>query len=134
MGRRLVFSANKSDFRVDTFCAGGPGGQHQNTTETGVRITHIESGLSAESREYKSQRQNKKSAFRKLCDLLVDHYVIDQEHETYDVVIRTYHEPDNRVKDHASGVQMRYKDIVGKGKLAPMIEARREQLMGQGDE
>jgi protein subunit release factor A len=64
--RELLFSLTKKDFRIDTFRSGGPGGQYQNTTDSGVRITHIESGASGESREERSQNQNKKKALEKL--------------------------------------------------------------------
>jgi protein subunit release factor B len=51
---------------VQTFRSGGPGGQHQNKTESGVRIIHRESGATGESREERSQLQNKKLAFRRM--------------------------------------------------------------------
>jgi len=65
--RTPLFSLTKKDFRVDTFCSGGPGGQHQNKVATGVRITHKQTGFSAESRTEKSQARNKKIAFARLC-------------------------------------------------------------------
>ena len=64
--KELLFSLTKKDFRIDTFRSGGKGGQHQNTTDSGVRITHIESGAVGESREERSQSQNKKTAFERL--------------------------------------------------------------------
>lgn len=69
MTRPPIFSLTKKDFRIDTFRSGGKGGQHQNKTDSGVRITHIITGLSSECRKYKSQIQNKKEAFIKLCKL-----------------------------------------------------------------
>ena len=42
--RELVFSVTRKDLIIDTFAAGGPGGQHQNTSNTGVRIRHPASG------------------------------------------------------------------------------------------
>lgn len=56
------------DFEVQTFRAGGKGGQHQNKTDTGVRIKHIRSGAVAESRETRSQVENKKRAFKRLIE------------------------------------------------------------------
>lgn len=56
------------DCRVDTFRSGGPGGQHQNKTSSGVRIVHEPSGAVGESREHRSQLQNKKAAFRRMVD------------------------------------------------------------------
>lgn len=41
MGKKLLFSLNKKDFTVQTFKAGGPGGQHQNKTDSAVRITNV---------------------------------------------------------------------------------------------
>src|SRR5437763_9494436 len=50
------------DLRRDTFRSGGPGGQHQNKTESGVRYTHIPSGVAAESRSERSQVKNNANA------------------------------------------------------------------------
>lgn len=67
MGRELLFSVTLKDCRVDTFRSGGKGGQHQNKTESGVRITHIASGAVGESREHRSQHQNKREAFVRMA-------------------------------------------------------------------
>lgn len=64
--RELAFTVPKEKFKITTFTAGGPGGQHQNHSNTAVRITHPDSGASGESREFRSQHQNKMAAFRKL--------------------------------------------------------------------
>jgi len=66
--KKLLFSVTKKDFRIDTFRAGGKGGQKQNKTSSGVRITHLESGAVGESREERSQLQNKKRALRRLAE------------------------------------------------------------------
>ncbi len=66
MSRKLLFSVTRKDFDIQTFRSGGPGGQHQNKTDSGVRIIHKESGISAESRSHKSQLQNKRAAFDRL--------------------------------------------------------------------
>jgi len=127
--RELIFSARKKDFRVDYFRCGGPGGQNQNKVNSGCRITHISSGLSSESRVHKSQAQNKKEAFRKLCDLLVDHYIEEPNKERYGAgyeLVRTYHEPNNRVTEHSDGSDYSYKHTVGKGDLSEVIDHRRD--------
>jgi protein subunit release factor A len=66
VAKELLFSLTKKDFRVDTFRSGGKGGQHQNTCESGVRITHIDSVATGECREERSQHQNKCTAFKRL--------------------------------------------------------------------
>lgn len=68
MGRELLFTVHKKDFKVDTFRCGGKGGQKQNKTESGVRITHKESGAIGESREERSQTMNKHIAFKRLTE------------------------------------------------------------------
>jgi protein subunit release factor B len=55
---------------VDTFRAGGPGGQHQNTTESGVRLTHRPTGVVVTCRERRSQHQNKQLCLRRLRERL----------------------------------------------------------------
>jgi protein subunit release factor B len=64
----LVLSVTLADCRVDTFRSGGKGGQNQNKRETGVRITHPPSGAVGESREERSQLQNKRIAFRRMAE------------------------------------------------------------------
>ena len=59
-------SVSIKDCRVDTFRAGGPGGQRQNKVSSGVRIVHEPSGAVGESRDERSQLQNKKLAFRRM--------------------------------------------------------------------
>lgn len=62
-----AFSTTLDDCRVDTFCSGGKGGQHQNATKSGVRITHIESGAVGECREERYQHTNKVRAFVRMA-------------------------------------------------------------------
>jgi len=66
--RKPLLSLTKEDFRVDTFRSGGKGGQNQNKRNTGVRITHKTTGISYNCREERSQLQNKRKAFLKLCN------------------------------------------------------------------
>jgi protein subunit release factor B len=64
--RQKLFTVSIKNLEVQTFRAGGKGGQHQNKTESGVRLIHRPSGAVGESREMKSQFQNKKRAFVRL--------------------------------------------------------------------
>lgn len=55
-----------AECRLETFRAGGPGGQHQNVTESGVRLTHLPSGIAVTARESRSQHRNRKLALARL--------------------------------------------------------------------
>ena len=56
--------------RVDTFRAGGAGGQHQNRTESGVRLSHLPSGVVVTARESRSQHRNRQTALMRLREAL----------------------------------------------------------------
>jgi peptide chain release factor len=64
---------NLVDVRFDTFRAGGPGGQHQNRTESAVRAVHVPTGLSVIARDGRSQHRNKAIALERLAALLKLH-------------------------------------------------------------
>lgn len=126
MARVKIVSYGRKDFRIDTTCAGGPGGQHQNKTQSAVRITHLPTGLSSECREFREQRLNKREAFRKLGALVREHHerLLRTAHVRTTETVRTYHEPDNRVVDHETGERLSYDEAMHKG-MDRLIEARR---------
>ena len=64
----LAFSVSINDCEVQTFRAGGKGGQNQNKRDTGVRVVHHESGARGEARDERSQLQNKRLAFKRMVD------------------------------------------------------------------
>lgn len=66
--RQRLFSVTLADCRVDTFRAGGKGGQNQNKVESGVRVTHEPSGAVGEARDTRSQLQNKRAAFTRMAE------------------------------------------------------------------
>lgn len=67
MARQKVLTVTIKDCTVQTFRAGGKGGQHQNKTSSGVRVIHQPSGARGESREERSQLQNKRAAFVRMA-------------------------------------------------------------------
>lgn len=58
--------------RVETFRSGGPGGQHQNKTESGVRLTHLPTGITVTARESRSQHRNRQIALARLRTALTE--------------------------------------------------------------
>ena len=68
MDKELLFSVTKKDFTVQTFRAGGKGGQKQNKTESGVRFIHRASGARGEARDNARRLINYKVAFRRCVD------------------------------------------------------------------
>lgn len=66
--KELLATITRKDLRIDTFRAGGAGGQHQNKTSSGARITHPASGAVGESRTSRHQHENKKAAFKRMTE------------------------------------------------------------------
>jgi len=66
--KRLLFTLTRKDFEVETFCTGGPGGQHKNAKQNGVRIRHTASGAVAQETTHREQYRNKELAFHKLTE------------------------------------------------------------------
>ena len=103
---------NKADLRTDTFRSSGAGGQHVNKTESGVRFTHIPTGIVAESTDGRSQHQNRETALQRLFDKIHEAQVNAHESKIANArkslvgsgdrsdKIRTYNYPQNRVTDH----------------------------------
>ncbi|MFQ5446598.1 MAG: peptide chain release factor 1, partial [Saprospiraceae bacterium] len=103
---------NKADLRVDTFRSSGAGGQHVNKTESGVRITHLPTGVVVECTEGRSQHSNRDIAEQKLYQRIFElqKNKVDSELAAHrkslvgsgdrSEKIRTYNFPQNRVTDH----------------------------------
>lgn len=66
--RKKVLTITIDDCEVQTFRAGGAGGQNQNKRNSGVRVIHHPSGARGESREARGQKENKRKAFRRMAE------------------------------------------------------------------
>ena len=133
------------DIDRDVMRAGGPGGQHQNKTESAVRLTHKPSGIVVVCRDERSQHKNQAKAMRllrsRLYDLTLAQAQSDRAEQRRTLVgsgdrsqkIRTYSFPQNRVTDHRIGQTWYNLDRIIAGDLEPVATAlidhdRREQL------
>ena len=115
--------ATAKDFRVERMRGSGPGGQHRNKTESAIRITHIETGMSEYCCEDRSQHRNLKIAFRRLARRLLVRLETDkQRYAAGNERVRTYHEPDDRVTDHRTSQKWSYKQTVGRGEIGSIID------------
>jgi len=138
------------DYRVDKFCASGPGGQHVNKTESAIRLTHHETGIVVQCQDEKSQHKNLAKALRVLKSRIYDKKREEQmakQSETRQGLtgsgdrsqrIRTYNFPQNRLTDHRINLTLYKLDQIVGGNVAcvteALIEYDREQLRGQMDE
>jgi peptide chain release factor 2 len=107
-----------ADIRVDTYRASGAGGQHVNKTDSAVRITHVPSGIVAQSQNERSQAQNKATALQILRSRLLERKELERAEELakergeqksaeWGSQIRSYFlHPDQRVKDHRTGFEV----------------------------
>jgi protein subunit release factor A len=122
-----------TDFRVDFFRAGGKGGQHQNKTETGVRFTHLPTGVSAESRDTRHRSVNiamAKTRVKQKLKLFLERQLVPKAKEPM-VEVRKYSSPDNRTKDAYTGAVDTFDSVIHGDGLDKMIEQRiREKALG----
>jgi len=126
---------NKADLKVDTFRSSGAGGQHVNKTESGVRFTHLPTGIVSESTDGRSQIKNREIALQRLYQKIYD--TQKQQHDSSVAAhrkslvgsgdrsdkVRTYNYPQNRVTDHRIGLSLNKLDRVINGDIEEIIEA-----------
>jgi peptide chain release factor 1 len=124
------------DLRIDVFRAQGAGGQHVNTTDSAVRITHIPTGIAVSQQDEKSQHKNKAKALKILRARL---YEIERERQNSARAadrrsqvgsgdrserIRTYNFPQNRVTDHRINLSLhRLEEVLEGNALDELVDA-----------
>lgn len=125
------------DLRVDTYRSSGAGGQHVNTTDSAVRLTHLPTGIVVYCQEERSQHKNKEKAMRLLKAKIVE---VEQQKQQQAIAsnraaqvgsgdrserIRTYNFPQNRLTDHRINLTKYNLDQIMEGELdditAPLV-------------
>ena len=130
---------NPADLRIDVFRASGAGGQHVNTTDSAVRITHMPTGVVVSCQDERSQHKNKSKAMKHLQSRLLAAQ-IEKEQAAMSKMrkkqvgtggraekVRTYNFPQNRVTDHQVNLTLKKLDVVIEGHLDEIIQALRQQ-------
>lgn len=138
------------DLRIDTYRSSGAGGQHVNTTDSAVRITHIPSGIVAYCQEERSQHKNKDKAMRLLKAKIAE---IEEQKRHQELAatralqvgsgdrserIRTYNFPQNRLTDHRINLTKYNLDQIMDGDLDDITSAlvayyHQEKLKGRAE-
>ena len=126
---------DEKDLRIDTFRSSGAGGQHVNTTDSAVRITHLPTGTVVACQDERSQHKNKDKAMRLLSAKIVEEQRRKAEQEMANLRstqvgsgdrserIRTYNYPQNRITDHRIDLTLYKLDRVMEGDLDELTGA-----------
>lgn len=123
-----------STLRIDTYRSSGAGGQHVNTTDSAIRITHLPTGTVVECQDERSQHKNKARAMSLLQSKLLANERAKQQREQAETRrnlvgsgdrserIRTYNFPQGRITDHRINLTLYKLDEIIEGKLDPVID------------
>ncbi len=125
----------ESDLKVDVYRSSGAGGQHVNTTDSAVRMTHIPTGIVVTCQNERSQIKNRERALQMLRAKVYEEELRKREEEEGNIrkskigtgdrseKIRTYNYPQNRVTDHRIGFTLKQLDRVMEGDMEAIVEA-----------
>ena len=147
---QAAIEINPAELRVDTYRSSGAGGQHVNTTDSAIRITHIPTGTVVECQEERSQHKNRAKAMAWLAAKLQDQQDAAAHKEMSDTRkllvgsgdrserIRTYNFPQGRVTDHRINLTLYSLNEVIAGSVEAVIEPllaeyQADQLAALGD-
>jgi peptide chain release factor 2 len=143
---RIQIDVKESDCRIDTYRSSGAGGQHVNTTDSAVRITHIPSGIVVACQQERSQHKNRATAWNMLRAKLYEAELKKREEQAnaeqaaktdigWGHQIRSYVlQPYQLVKDLRTGVTSGVPSDVLDGKIDPFVEAALAQRVYGGGE
>lgn len=131
----IDFELEEKDIKVDVYRSSGAGGQHVNTTDSAVRMTHLPTGIVVTCQNERSQIKNRERALvmlkAKICDQLASEKEAKEGTTRRSKIgtgdrsekIRTYNYPQNRVTDHRISFTTKQLDRVMEGDLDELIEA-----------
>ncbi|MGK0445735.1 MAG: peptide chain release factor 2 [Bermanella sp.] len=130
----IEIDINPADLKIDVYRASGAGGQHVNTTESAVRITHVPTNTVTQCQNQRSQHKNKDQAMKQLKAKLYERELMIRNAENkaledsksdigWGSQIRSYVLDDSRIKDLRTGVENRNTQQVLDGALDPFMEA-----------
>lgn len=134
----VEISIDPSDLRIDVFRASGAGGQHVNTTDSAVRITHIPTGVVVSCQDERSQHKNKAKAMKVLSARILaaqeEKRMREMSEQRKGLIgtgersekVRTYNYPQNRVTDHQVSLTLKKLDQVMLGDMGEIVDALRQ--------